>query len=141
MTKLKNTLIIEDDEDTRTLVKYWLIRKKITRHVDEFSTVEDAMAFINNESLSDNAWPGIVLLDLYLPDEKGFKFLENLSTNPVIRPYPKIFIITGSEKIQDIREASKYNIDAYIKKPLTQKKLDKSFSHVFNSKLAGQRIV
>jgi response regulator of citrate/malate metabolism len=135
MSKPKNIILIEDNEDCRILLKFWLERKKMNFRIHSFGNVTPALEFIKTtckEKIED--WPDFIFLDLYLPDGYGLNFLKELLLYCTENPRPKIFIITGSEKMEDVRNASGYDIDAYIRKPFTVKRLDKIFAKSYLKK-------
>jgi two-component system, response regulator len=132
MEKLNSIIVVDDDEGTLELLKYWITRKKITSKIYTFLHVSEAVDFVKGLSDGSSLWPGLILLDLYLPGENGLELLEVLSSF-LDKPKPKIFIVTASENMKDLQAASVYDIDAFIKKPITQKKLDGIFSQIFNT--------
>jgi two-component system CitB family response regulator len=132
MARRKNIVIIEDDEDCRLLLSYWLERKKWHYLIHNYSNLKAAFEFIE-VTCKDKIeyWPDLILLDLYLPDGYGLDLLDKLAPYCPENPRPKIFIITSSDKMEDVKHASGYDIDAYIKKPLKVKVLDKIFAKYF----------
>ena len=131
MHKFKSIILIDDDEDTLTLLKYWVAREKVASHVHTFNNGSDASEFIKTVSQSGNEhWPSLVMVDIYLPGLNGFDFLKELISLSQVNPKPKIFIVTGSENLKDIKNAALYDVDAFIKKPLSQKKLTKLLSRI-----------
>ena len=128
MSNLKNVILIEDNEDSRVLLKFWLERKRMNFQIHSFGNISDSFEFIKTTYKEKSKyWPDFIFLDLYLPDGYGLSFLKELLPYYNENSRPKIFIITGSEKMEDVRNASDYDIDAYIRKPFTVKKLDKIF--------------
>ena len=124
MYKYKSILLVEDDEDTLGLLKLWSARQKIASHIHAFNNASDAGVFIKTHNGSKNdQWPSLIILDIYLPGLTGFDFLKELMPLCQINPKPKIFLITGSEDMHDVKNAVDYDVDAFIKKPLNHKKL------------------
>ena len=131
MYKCKCIVLIEDDDDTLTLLRYWIAREKVAPHVHAFHNGHDASEFIKTVSGHGNKhWPSLIVLDTYLPDSTGFDFLKEMMPLWGINPKPKIFFISGSKNITDVKKASAFDIDAFINKPLNKKKLTKLLSRV-----------
>lgn len=59
----------------------------------------------------------VILLDLNMPRMNGVEFLKELREDPSIAHSP-VFILTTSDRQQDIDEAYRYNICGYIVKPV-----------------------
>lgn len=89
-------LLVEDDEDTRSLVRRYLKKEKIR-------LVEAENGRVGIEKLRTTK-PSIILLDLMMPEMNGFEFIEEYRKNPEWHHIPVIVvtakILTDSDKSQ-----------------------------------------
>jgi signal transduction histidine kinase/CheY-like chemotaxis protein len=85
-------LVVEDDPDTRNLLRRSLEREDWT--VTEAINGRDAMQRVQEHR------PSLILLDLMLPDVDGYEFLENLRSHLEYRSIP-VIIITAKD-IRDV---------------------------------------
>lgn len=110
-------LIIDDDE-----VSNFLTERAITSNWDwKVSTVSNGIRAL--EFLKQNSQPDVILLDLNMPLLNGIEFLEKLEST-YNKITSKIYILSTSNRKDDIQSASKYNcVNGYIEKPLEADKL------------------
>ena len=62
-------------------------------------------------------WPYIVMLDLNMPRMNGLEFLEVLRSDSSIAHAP-VFVLTTSDRQEDIYAAYRFNVCGYIVKPI-----------------------
>ncbi|MEO5571758.1 MAG: response regulator [Bacteroidia bacterium] len=122
--KFNSLIIIDDEPDCCFLIKCFNERWKIATHFYEFNTVDEALIFIeNNLEKKLIGKENIFLVDLNLPVKNGYDFLDAFRDRFLMSFKPLIFVLTGSDRIQDKVRASKHDIDGYLLKPFTEKKL------------------
>jgi len=61
--------------------------------------------------------PGLVLLDINLPDIKGAEVLERLKSDPALKETP-VFVVSADATPRQIRTMTKLGAHAYLTKPL-----------------------
>lgn len=61
--------------------------------------------------------PTVVLLDINMPRMNGIEFLKSLRSDPRIASTP-VFVLTTSDRPDDIRDAYEHNVAGYIVKPM-----------------------
>jgi PAS domain S-box-containing protein len=101
-----DVLVVEDDTPTRTLLRHAL--EKEGWRVRE---AENGRAGL--EQVSANS-PGLILLDLMMPEMNGFEFLEGLRTRPA--PLPPVVVITAKELTELDRQRLNGGVRAVVRK-------------------------
>lgn len=64
--------------------------------------------------------PGMVILDLMLPNMNGFEILKALKADPGLKALP-ILVLTAKGQIQDRTTAEQLGADAFITKPFSNR--------------------
>ncbi len=106
ITRERTVLVVEDDADTRTLLRRTLER-------DGWTVVEAANGRVGLDQAAQHS-PGLVLLDLMMPEMDGFEFLEAFrqndgSTTPVV-------VITAKELTEDDRRRLNGSVERVFEK-------------------------
>jgi CheY-like chemotaxis protein len=112
-------LVIEDNVNEHLIMQY-LMRKQFQNvmHVGATSAGQ-AMTYLENCRIRQQAMPKLILLDLYLPTQgEGWELLRNLRCQAVYQGIP-IVIISHSADIEDIELSYYWGADYYITKPVT----------------------
>jgi two-component system, OmpR family, response regulator ResD len=114
-THLNKILIIEDEQDIRTL--YSEILQKAGYIVDQAANGE-----VGSDKIKNTDW-NILLLDIMLPGKDGLKILKDLKETPSLKKGPVICLTNlNSERI--IQESFKSGSDGYlIKSEITPDKV------------------
>ncbi|UCC20944.1 MAG: response regulator [Promethearchaeota archaeon] len=111
-------LLIEDNQDTiKFLIEYLKSRGysiKFARRVKE-----------GLEVLKDNL-PSIILLDILLPDKKGYEIISSIKSNPVFKNV-LIYFLTAIPKQEVLKEVERYNIEGVIEKPFNLDEIEPIF--------------
>jgi CheY-like chemotaxis protein len=89
-------LLVEDDQESRELTRRQLQRLNV--EVIEARNGREAMDW-----LSANAPPGMILLDLVMPEMDGFSLLDAIKKHPDWQRIP-VVILTGKELTATERE-------------------------------------
>ncbi len=111
-----NALIIEDDEDLRSLLSN-ILKQKVT-------TVADSDTLTNASEIVKHSQPDFILLDNNLPDGRGVEYIQ---TFKAICPHVNIVIISALPNLKE--EAIKYGADGYIEKPLKISDINRFLEH------------
>jgi len=114
--KAINILLVEDNEGDILLTTEALAECKI---VNEITIKRDGRAAVEYfESLTDqDAFPGIVLLDINLPKMNGQEVLLFIKNNEKFKHIPVIILTTSSAE-KDILASYKNHVNCYITKPI-----------------------
>ena len=109
-------ILLVDDSIGDALIASLVIKRKKPAEVDvditEASSLHDAASALTKSSFD------CILLDLHLPDGRGYSNIDKLKT---VAPQTPIIVMTGSDSGGSENEALKHGPSAYIsKKPLSQ---------------------
>lgn len=110
------TLIVEDDFRVAEIHAAYVANVEGFEVIGKAQSGEIAFEMIVAER------PDLVLLDLYLPDEKGLGLYSRLQKLPE-RFQMDVFVITAARDSQSVKEALQLGAANYIVKPFTQKQL------------------
>jgi CheY-like chemotaxis protein len=110
MTLNTTVLIVDDDSDLRKLLRMSL--ENSHRVIHEAATAEEGLR------LALDTVPDVLLLDIGLPGLDGFAFCRAIDEEPPLWNM-KTVIITGHDATEDINQAERFGIDAYLIKPFS----------------------
>ena len=112
----KTILIVDDDSDTRTVVRTILSTEGY--NTAEVASGEDALEYFKS-----NEAPAVVVLDIMMPGISGLEVALRMKQQPETQRVP-IIILTAKDSSDDMLLAYKdYSIDYYIPKPFNSKQL------------------
>lgn len=118
-------LIVDDDRDTRTIIKTILTAKG-------YKTIEAASgkeALASVESFN----PALILLDIMMPEMSGYDVIARLKMRPETQNIPVILLSAKAESEDILTGYQDYAIEYYITKPFTPKELINGVELVFSS--------
>ena len=100
-------LIIDDDADVRNAVRMTLESERGVKYafVEAGDVVSGLKALKSNKS-------DVVILDLHMPGEDGFDFVEKLKKDKSL-PLTKVVILTADDSIKNLWRAVNKGISAY----------------------------
>jgi DNA-binding response OmpR family regulator len=102
----KKVFIVEDDDDIRSLIDYILKDEQYEVHL--FANVTALKKDLSGEL------PGLIVLDIMLPDGDGMVICEQLKTNKKTAHIPVLLMSAHRSK----RDIAKYELaDDFISKP------------------------
>ncbi len=102
--------IVEDDTSIQEVERIALKNSNyIVQVFDRASTLYDKL---------EDLIPDLILLDIMLPDEDGYKIIRKIRSNPRTRQVPVIMISAKTEEI-DMVKGLDDGADDYIKKPFS----------------------
>lgn len=129
VSEQKRILIVEDDPRNATLLQAMLrITGIFDMHVCRSGA--DLMDTVVKMSQID-----LVLLDLQLPGEDGFKIYARLRDNPALQDVP-IVAVTAQVMVDEIARAEKAGFNGFLGKPLNYDR----FPGQIRRLLAGERV-
>ncbi|BBE31229.1 hypothetical protein OSSY52_13700 [Tepiditoga spiralis] len=131
-----NLLIIDDEEDIRTVLKEYINEEFENINVELSKNADEAFYLFENTNFH------IVFLDIVMPGMDSFEFLKKIKSQ---NSFTQIIIITGNSDLNKIINAFENGADDYLTKPFdintineiiinTQKKL-KRWSDLFKDAL------
>jgi CheY-like chemotaxis protein len=113
-------IMIEDDEGHARLIEKNIRRAGVNNEIIGFNTGAAALKHLlgsHTGSAPGPSRPGLVLLDLNLPDMTGMYVLRRLKAEPRTRRLPVIILTTTDDK-REIDKCYDLGANAYITKPL-----------------------
>jgi CheY-like chemotaxis protein len=125
MRKLKNLLIVDDDEVSSYLIELTIEEMGIADNIAKAYNGLEALQFLEaNYAAADASdkdfFPFLILLDLNMPVMNGFEFLEELDKHyAYLKDKVAVCILSSSSAPKDLKKANNYNIAGYIAKPLS----------------------
>jgi len=116
MNRQINILIIEDDQDTRNVIRFALAQDY--RQIQEASNADEALHLLESGS------PEIILLDIQLKGSiDGLSLYEKIAADIRFRK-TRVVIISGARSAELIEKARNLGVAVYLEKPFSPEKLD-----------------
>jgi CheY-like chemotaxis protein len=114
----KPVAIVEDDRDDRVQIGENLHFLLGETPVLSFSGGGALIEYLARNP-SDDARPGLILLDLHLAKLDGLQLLEFLHTRKELADIP-VIVISGTQDSQKVRDAFAHGARAFLPKPLSR---------------------
>lgn len=115
MTHKTSILIVDDDNDLRKMMRLALDNGKRVIH--------EADTALSGLQLARQLSPDILLLDIGLPGNfDGFVLYQAMSREPALW-HVRTVIISGHGALEDLTQAERLGVDAYVVKPFSPAKL------------------
>jgi DNA-binding response OmpR family regulator len=111
----KRILLADDEEDIKTVVKYYLEQRGY-----EVLTAFDGLDAI---TMCEANKPDLLLLDVMMPVMNGFEVARRLKANPETSGIP-IVMLSAASQADNIKEGLEAGARDYIVKPFEPAKLD-----------------
>ena len=112
----RSILVVDDDEDCRTMVKTILEN-------NGFTVTTGANGVEALSELEKIETPALVVLDIMMPELNGYQVVEKMKLNPKFQNIP-IMMVTAKASDEDVIEGYKtYAVDYYITKPFNTRQL------------------
>lgn len=115
MSENKSILIVDDDYDTRTVVKTILSGNGY--EVEECASGPQALEKLKSYT------PALILLDIMMPEMSGYDVVVHLKQKPETQNIPIIMLTAKGEPEDLIVGYKDYAVDYYIPKPFTTRQL------------------
>jgi len=115
MNKVKNVLLVEDNQSDELLTLRALKELRVANQIDVVRDGQAELDYFFAEPA--RALPAVVLLDLKLPKVDGHQVLEALRQSERTRIVP-VVILTSSDDEQDIMRAYESGVNSFVNKPV-----------------------
>jgi CheY-like chemotaxis protein len=110
-------LIVDDDEDCRTLIRDAVSECKVSNQVHEVHDGRQALDFLYRRgAYADAPRPGLIYLDIEMPGLDGQAVLKEIKGNPGLRDIP-VVMMTGVADEKQMAQAAKNGANSYTLKP------------------------
>ena len=122
---MPNFLLIDDDEVIQFVHKNVLARTHPEAHITAVYSGDEALDFLM--ACAGEEWPEMVFLDINMPIQSGFEFLDGLKeSHPDLHAKlggrSRLFLLTSSVNPKDVAAAeSRGVIERILSKPLNIK--------------------
>lgn len=125
MKLFKSILLIDDDDATNYLHKFYINEWGITEKVYVAVNGKEAIDFLRTNPDFQNEKPSLILLDINMPVMNGFEFLEEYAKlDEGMKASTVIVMLTTSLHPKDVQKADSFpDLKAYINKPLTKEEI------------------
>jgi CheY-like chemotaxis protein len=110
-------LHVEDDPVDVGNLRRAFSRCGIPNPLCAVSSVAEALALLRARSAEPGPRPGLILLDLSMPDRGGLELLRDLKSDPDLRAIP-VIVVTASQHARDRRDAYALGAAGYVVKPI-----------------------
>ena len=118
--------ILIDDSEIDNFIHQRLINTNVPQAaIRAFTNADEGLQHIRSEFAKPDAPDAILFLDLIMPINSGWDFMENFDKlDTKIKQLFKIYVLSSSKDSRDVERAHANNyIIEYIIKPLTDKKI------------------
>lgn len=109
-------LIIDDDQDILNSLKAGLHIEQVELEIDTATTALEGV------TKAQSFKPDIIILDLQLPDARGFDILDDLRMPELAQT--RIIMLTAQDTTQNLWESIDLKIDDFIGKPFDLAELE-----------------
>lgn len=114
-------LIVDDEMDIGVMTSIILKTKRI--HADTVISIREA-----NEKIRHNRYD-LFILDLNLPDGNGFDLIPSIRMN---NTDARIVIISAHDGTIELKQARKFNVDLFVRKPFSRKQILEAVDQITN---------
>lgn len=127
--KLRNVVLIDDNETTIFLNNRLLTRLEVADNILTFARAEQAFQSLwghEPDGAPEHGAPDLVFVDLKMPGMDGFEFLKLYNELPETeRQKTVLTVLTTSMHAADTARVAQYPEVEYLSKPLTEEKMEK----------------
>ncbi len=110
-------LVVEDNDDHWFLTRWALLQTLPGIEAVRTTNAGETLEYLNDCLEADALLPGLILLDLYLPNrEDGWHVLETVKLHYILRRLP-VVLLSSSEHPDDIEQSYYLRGSSYLVKP------------------------
>jgi CheY-like chemotaxis protein len=113
-------LLVDDDEDCRTLVRDAIAECPVKNAVYEARDGEEALRLLRAAHAGGGKGlprPGLIYLDIEMPGLDGIETLRHIRSDPALRDIP-VVMMTGVSDEEQMRRAAEWGANSYTIKPV-----------------------
>jgi CheY-like chemotaxis protein len=117
LAKIKRiVLYVEDEDSDRFLMRTAFAHEGFGDALRMVNDGRTAVEYLSGGDLDEQPKPGVVLLDLNLPEMHGFDVLKWIRTHPLHSELP-VVVFTSSERGEDRARAKLLGANDFLQKP------------------------
>lgn len=114
-------LLAEDSDDHVTLIKRAFVQARFLNPIRVVPDGVQTIAYLAGEGKyadrTQYPFPGLLLLDLKMPNKDGFEVMEWIREQPAVRGL-RVVVLTTSDRIFDVKRAYDLGASSFLTKPL-----------------------
>lgn len=112
-------LVAEDNEDDVILIERAFKNAKMLNRLHVVKDGVEVIGFLRKEAgiNPEGTSVGLILLDINMPRNNGFKVLNEIKADPSLTHIP-VVILTTSDREEDVIEAFREGACSYVTKPV-----------------------
>ena len=114
MYKEAHILLVEDDDVDIMTIKRAFKDLKIINPLDVAKNGEEGISFLKD---ANTVKPGMILLDLNMPQMNGIEFLKVIKNDNALKSIP-VVVFTTSNREKDTTESYNLGVAGYVVKPV-----------------------
>ena len=123
--QIQTVLLVEDDDSHAKLTILAFKRNNIINKIYRVKDGKTALNYVFKKGKYKNKeTPGLILLDLNIPEKDGIEVLTEIKKDEKLRAIP-IVILTTSNSFSDIQKAYLNYANSYLVKPINFEKFNK----------------
>lgn len=127
---LDKIFLIDDNSVDLFIQRKFIQSSSLAKTIIEYQSPVEALKYLSSQEVD---LPGLIFLDLNMPEMDGFSFLERFQTLPQLPTPVPVVILTSSGSDRDKERAMTYrNVVSFITKPLTIKGIEELRINVLN---------
>ncbi|MCB0415806.1 MAG: response regulator [Bdellovibrionales bacterium] len=128
-TSTEKIIVVEDSPPNRKILAHLLT--KLGYEVDSFEDGQKAWDFLNGDENKGNIVA--VISDIMMPNMDGVQLLSNVRKSDTFQSLPFVLVTAVSDR-DYIIEAKNLNVNGYILKPVSLKKIQSKLQDLFPQK-------
>ena len=110
-------LLVDDDPDCRMLIKDAISECKVRNAIHEVADGKQALEFLQRKGrFADAPRPGLIYLDIEMPNLNGQETLKAIKASPELRDIP-VVMMTGVSDEEQLKAAAANGANSYTIKP------------------------
>lgn len=110
-------LLVDDDPDCRMLIRDAISECKVSNSIHEAANGREALDFLHRRGdHADAPRPGLIYLDIEMPEMDGQQVLRAIKADPELRDIP-VVMMTGVSDETHMKQAAASGANSYTIKP------------------------
>jgi CheY-like chemotaxis protein len=121
----KKVMVVDDELVDRIMARKVMTRYAFAEEVIVVESAIDALEYLTDPATDPEELPGLIFLDINMPEMNGFDFLDEYSKLPdPIKRRSRIVMLSSSLHPEDrVRALGSPCVCKFLSKPLTKEKL------------------